>query len=411
VLPQKSKRVLLSERLAFSCVFSISLIFYTLTLAPTVTLEFSGSMITAADFLGVANSPGYPVWTLLAWLFQWMSGFVTYHGHPNPAWGVNFMSAFFGAASCGLVAWIVSHTSRDSNHRFTVSVIGGISAGLLFAFSPFLWSQSVIADMVTLNVFTGLSFLCLVYLGITRREGRYLYPISFLLGIGNLNSPTFILMIPIYAAACLRLGSWKQWPVLIGLVALGLLPLIDIPLASAQNPPINWGYARTPEGFLHQIARGQYEKLMFSNIFSSLYTHHMFAYGEMLLWQFTTPVLLPAIFSVFLLKRKEMRFWSLMLLLAFFMYTAVLTAGMNPSLDIQTLFIGRVLWIPSYSIMAILIGFGLSVLLEFASGQSRFVFCLACLTAILISFAPLTSNFDPEFVKFFGGSEQSWLGE
>ena len=68
--------------------FFASLLLYTLTLAPTVTLEFSGSMITAADHLGVPNPPGYPVWTLLAWLFQCAFGFVTYHGHPNPAWGV-----------------------------------------------------------------------------------------------------------------------------------------------------------------------------------------------------------------------------------------------------------------------------------------------------------------------------------
>jgi len=26
------------------------------------------------------------------------------------------------------------------------------------------------------------------------------------------------------------------------------------------NPPMNWGYARTPEGFFHLITRGQYER-------------------------------------------------------------------------------------------------------------------------------------------------------
>ena len=389
-------------------VFLTSLALYTLTLAPTVTLEYSGSIITAADSLGVPNPPGYPVWTLLAWLFQRVFGFMTYHGHPNPAWGVNFMSAFFGAASCGLVAWIVSRTSRDSGHRFAVSAIGGISAGLLFAFSPFMWSQSVIAEMVTLNVFTILTFLSLVYLGIADRDGRYLYPLSFLLGIGFLNSQTFVLMIPVYAIACLCIGSWKQIPALLGLLILGLLPLIYIPIASAQNPPINWGYARTRAGFMHVITRGQYEKLPFPDVVSLRFAAQMLAYFKLLLLQFTPPILLLAPFFLFFLKHKAL--WLLALLLCLFMYTFVLTAGLNPELDLQTLFIVRVNWIPSYSMMAILIGTGLTQLLALASRSRRFVFCLACVAAILLSFAPLTANFDPEFIKYFGGSEQGWWG-
>lgn len=390
--------------------FFVSLWLYTLTLAPTVTLEFSGSMITAADYLGVPNSPGYPVWTLLAWLFQCVFGFVTYHGQPNPAWGVNFMSAFFGAASCGLVAWLVARTSRDAGHRFAVSAVGGISAGLLFAFSPFMWSQSVVAEMVTLNVCTVVAFLCFVYRGISNRDGRMLYPLSFLLGIGFLNSPTFVLMIPVYGIACFHLATRKQILALLGLIILGLLPIIYIPLAAAQDPPINWGNARTWEGFKHLIHRGQYERLVFSDVFSFRYLDQMRRFGKLLLWQFTTPVLFLAGAAAFLLARKT-RLWTLALALALFMYTFVLTAGLNPELDLQTLFISRIHWIPSYSMIAILIGIGLSVLLDFAGRRGRFVFCLACAAAILISFAPLTSNLDSEFIRCFGGSEQSGLSE
>ena len=392
------------QRSACLFVFAFSLALYTLTLAPTVTLEYSGSMITAAHHLGVPNPPGYPVWTLLAWLFQRVFGFMTYHGHPNPAWGVNFMSAFFGALSCGLVAWIVSRTSRDAGHRFAVSAFGGISAGLLFAFSPFMWSQSVIAEMVTLNVFTILLFLSLAYLGISQRDRRFVYPLSFLLGIGFLNSPTFVLMIPVYLIVCLQIGSWKQIPALLGLILLGLLPMIYLPLAAAQNPPVNWGDARTREGFLHLINRGQYERLTFSDVLSLQYAEQMLAYSKLLLLQFTPPVLLLASFSLFVLKRRTL--WLLALLLCLFMYTFVLTAGLNPELDLQTLFIVRVNWIPSYAVMAILIGFGLTQLLSVVSNRGRSVFWLACAAAVLLSLSPLAANFDPEFVKYFGGSGQ-----
>jgi hypothetical protein len=267
--------------------------------------------------------------------------------------------------------------------------------------------------MVTLNAFTILAFLCLAYLGIAGRDGRYLYPLSFLLGIGFLNSPTFVLMIPIYAVACAQFVSWKRAPGMLGLFALGLLPLLYIPLASTQNPPINWGYARTLEGFLRQITRGQYERLTFVGVFnpSAGFLDQMAAYARLLAWQFSGPVLILSIAAPTLLKAREQRVWLLLIFLTCLLYSIALTIGMNPDADIQTLFIGRVQWIPSYSLMAILIGFGLIGLLDFASRRSRSVFYLACLTAILLSFAPLTANLDPEFVKYFGGSEQGWLGE
>ena len=45
----------------------------------------------------------------------------------------------------------------------------------------------------------------------------------------------------------------------------GFSCFVLIPLAAWTNPPINWGYAATREGFLHLITRGQYEKLQPAN--------------------------------------------------------------------------------------------------------------------------------------------------
>ena len=33
-----------------------------------------------------------------------------------------------------------------------------------------------------------------------------------------------------------------------------------MPIASMTNPPMNWGYPRTKEGFFHALTRGQYDK-------------------------------------------------------------------------------------------------------------------------------------------------------
>ena len=393
-----------SSRAAFWAVFGLSLATYILTLAPTVTLEFSGSMVTAADQLGVANPPGYPIWTLLAWFFQKVFGFLRYHGAPNPAWGVNFMSAFFGALSCGLAAWLVARVGRDRADRPTASLVGGILAGAALAFSPFLWSQSVVAEMVSLNVFSVMAFLALAYLGVSTGNGRFLYPLSALVGIGVLNSPTFVVLLPLYLALCLHLGRWRQIPALLGWFLLGFLPVVYLPIASAQNPPINWGYARTWEGFVHLVTRGQYERIVFAPL--SALPGQLGSYARLLALQFPLPLIALALPSAVLLRSRQSRPWLLMLLLAFLMYSLVLTWGANPHPDRQTLFFVRVLWIPSYAILALLIGLGATVGLDFVSRRGRRAFAPAAVAVLLMSGAPLAAHFDPAFVRAFGGSGQ-----
>ncbi len=92
------------DLLAFFPVFALSLGVYTAGLPPSITLEDAGELVVAADYLGVPHPPGYPLWTLLAWFFQWILHPLRFHGQPNPAWAVAFASSVFGALACGLVA-------------------------------------------------------------------------------------------------------------------------------------------------------------------------------------------------------------------------------------------------------------------------------------------------------------------
>jgi hypothetical protein len=48
------------------------------------------------------------------------------------------------------------------------------------------------------------------------------------------------------------------WPKLLAAVAVGLLPYLYLPVASSTNPPMNWGYTQTREGFFYSINRSQY---------------------------------------------------------------------------------------------------------------------------------------------------------
>jgi len=57
------------------------------------------------------------------------------------------------------------------------------------------------------------------------------------------------------------LSHWKIVSVSLLLFLLGLSACFWLALTSMSNPPDNWGYPRTVEGFTHVISRGQYEHL------------------------------------------------------------------------------------------------------------------------------------------------------
>jgi hypothetical protein len=72
-------------------------------------------------------------------------------------------------------------------------------------------------------------------------------------------------------------SEWKTILICGGLFLLGLAVYFYPPIASMTNPPVNWAYPRTVEGFSHLITRGQYDECMrqttlyaFSNRFACI---------------------------------------------------------------------------------------------------------------------------------------------
>jgi len=446
---------------------------YLYSLPPSITLEDAGELAVAADYLGVPHPPGYPIWTFLAWFFQWIFHSVRYQGYPNPAWAIALMSAFFGALACGLVAvcirklctipagaseveskplipelkaeilgagiglglcslilvtgsfgnillnvfifcfivlitlqslrnpekcfswqpafpssgtlghgllgslvailsWITAWywlITPEFGLLFPIAFVGtlglvllsaifryllqkafqkeslasdikgsgmdvilAIAGGLLLAFTPMMWSQSVIVEVYTLNAFFLSCLLVLTLWYIQNPQDRTLYLTAFLfaLGLTNHQSLLFLLFFLIAGLAAaqnkrllkdglclLTLGaiglclvkakqyhdlgdsdanrffllltipftlyfigllftggglfkSWKQLGILLLLGLLGLSFHLYMPLASEQNPPMNWGNARTKEGFMHMLTRGQYAKFSVADNFKQI---------------------------------------------------------------------------------------------------------------------------------------------
>ena len=469
---------------AFGVAFAVSLAVYTLTLQPTVGLEDSGELIVASDYLGVPHPPGYPIWSLLTWAFQWVFHGVTYHGCPNPAWAVNFFSAFAGALACGILALLVSRSGMDllRGLKKETSVLGeqteslfcataGIAAGLLLAFSQGMWSQSVIAEVYSLNILFQTAVLLFLYRWMVEPENpKPLFLMVFIFGLGLTNHQTLMFMglaialaillrnirlfrdfsvvgmFYVLMVACNKFGpaewGWVQGPAhaafwfwiayaliipVLGLflpngktvcatyllMFLGLSFYLYMPFASEQNPPINWGYPRAWEGFIHAITRGQYEKVTLSDVFSFRFVQQILAYLHDLRSQFLGPTALLAVLPFFFIVRvgRRNRDWLFTTLLAFIGVGILFIILQNPKVDLQTLFIARVQYIQSHAIYAIWIGYGLLLLmawLEALVENNALTRRVGTLLVFLLPFSLVWKNYySAEQEKVVGGSEQN----
>ncbi|MDD5483115.1 MAG: DUF2723 domain-containing protein [Kiritimatiellae bacterium] len=476
----------INDWLAFAVAFAIALFVFAWTLAPTVTLEDSGELVVAADYLGVPHPPGYPIWTMLAWLFQAIFGFMRYYGQPNPAWGVNFMSAFFGALLAGNVALLISRSGLDmlqfrrheenqpsTGNEKIISWASGVSAGLLLAFCPYIWSQAVIAEVYTLNAFLHVLIMTLLYAWMRRpKSSRILYWMAFTFGVTFTNCQPVILLVPaiilvlfatdrklcrdcvaggliivgafilfsiflpqyavrpfepkerwIFIAALMLVApgvmfvftrelftEWRRVLAMALCAGLGISLFVYLPIASEFNPPMNWGYPRTWEGFKHAVTRGQYQAL--SPAFKPLdFIKQSYEFFSQLEDQFPFPIAFLAIVPVFYFRYIWRRNWAWLSgsIIAFAFMGPGMMVILNPPHDVQSLFIAEVQFVQSTSVYAIWLGYGLLFALAFL--ESVFSRKMMLIGAIAITLLlPLSliwqNRYDDKIINSTGGNEQ-----
>lgn len=165
---------------------------YVLTLGPSVGLEDSGELATAAASLGVPHPPGYPFWTFCSWVFCKLFGWVSYMGHPSPAWCVSLCSAVFGALAAGCTAMLICRSARDfiASEDSSVGVLsfaGGVAGALTFALSPVEWSQSTIVEIYSLNALFLMGVFLLSYRWMAKPSNKILWTTAFVFGLGLTN--------------------------------------------------------------------------------------------------------------------------------------------------------------------------------------------------------------------------------
>ena len=184
---------------------------YFFTLGPSVGLEDSGELATAGAHLGVPHF----FCLLFCKAFSW----VTYMGHPTPAWCISLFSATAGAFAAGFTAMLICRSGRDFLGGGTdggygapaplpkdgltglgtpeplpregvnewLCFGGGVAGALTFALSPVEWSQSTIVEIYSLNAFFLMWVFLLSYRWMRKPSDFILWFTAFVFGLGLTN--------------------------------------------------------------------------------------------------------------------------------------------------------------------------------------------------------------------------------
>ena len=317
-----------------------------------------------------------------------------------------------------------------------ISGVCAFAAGLLLGFNGFMWSQAVIVEVYTFSVLSFMGVLvCLMRWMHAPWDRKYLYWAFFLFGIcinnhqslvvaaigleiaiavanprlgrdlflGNsvvfilglllkrngvitafdANPPLFVIYILIgigslgaFLWLCGKtrevLTQWKPALWMLLAFAAGLSFYLYMPISSATNPPMNWGYPRTWEGFLHAFTRGQYEQ---PNPMTSpiSFAQQAWLYVKALGQEFNPIVSLAALAPLGFFARMQRRekAWLAGLAGIFFCLAFILMILLNPPPDRQSQELNRVFFLPSHALVGLWAGYGLSLIAALLATQYR----------------------------------------
>ena len=132
------------------------------------------------------------------------------------------------------------------------------------------------------------------------------------------------------------LTEWKTILIVALVWFAGAAFYFYMPIASMTNPPLNWGYPRTAEGFWHALTRGQYDKTNPTTDLGRFFSQ-IGMYLEGAVEEFNFVYLLVALIPFLFFQRlqKRERAWLIGLTAIYLCLAVLLLILLNPSTDRQ----------------------------------------------------------------------------
>jgi len=275
---------------------------YLFTMAPSVVQIDSGELAAVQSTLGIAHPTGYPLFTIVGYLFSLI---------PFPftkIFQMNLLASIFCSASVGVFVYTVKLmldnlglfnpkenvkkqkvkkikkkdkskkkivTANDNVIPDNVKYLSAVFGGLILAFSKTFWFQSTSVEVYSLHLLLItliILFLLKAFISSVSNDKIFQWIIfAFFLALGFTNHMTTLLILPgVTYFYFLRYGLNSSSLKRVGLMILFFIPVLIIlysylPIRASQSPLLNWGNPIDLERILQHISGKQYQVWLFSS--------------------------------------------------------------------------------------------------------------------------------------------------
>lgn len=312
--------------------------------APTVWWGDNAEYATMPYLSGVLHPPGYNIYLFVGKIFSFIPiGDIGFRG--------NLMSVFFGALTVPLLFLLIYELTKN---RFS-SVIGSLFFGFSFTF----WSQAILPEVHTFNMFFVVVLLFIIFEWEKYRKKEYLYIFTLLYSLSLSAHITNILFFPafLYFIFVQDFKTFKKkLHILIILFLIGLTPFLwtAISVNNFTPPPMATNYfgstvfPNTTENFIRYVTVSEFNPLKPGFGISDLVAR-WFSYTKIIQGNFAVIGVIIGIIGIWELF-KERRKTAIMLIL---MYLGNLLYFLNhPASQMFSLYMS------SFLIFSIWIGLG-----------------------------------------------------
>lgn len=283
----------------------ITFFIYLFTLAPSVIQIDTGELAAVQALLGIAHPTGYPIFTIVGFLFSKI---------PLPfsiIYKLNILAAIW--CSLGVMFFILSaRLVLDNLNSFQklkivqlkiskkkkikgqkeepkkvdatttdipeiTKILSTLAGGFILAFNKTFWVQSTSVEVYSLHIFLIMLiiyFLLKAFLTVEKQNFAWLF-VAIALTFGFANHMTTLLILPGIAYLFFMKNKFNKGAfVQIGKMLLIFFPLLIffysyLPIRAAQNPLLNWGNPIDMERILRHISGKQYQVWLFSSMDSA----------------------------------------------------------------------------------------------------------------------------------------------
>lgn len=277
-------------------------IIYLFTLAPSVVQIDSGELTAVQATLGIAHPTGYPLFTMIGYLFSLIS--LPF----SKIFQLNILAAIYCSIGVGVFTYTIKYCldnilvfrkknlSKESakkekkkskeqstekqieipeNFKLITAVFGGLS----LAFSRTFWFQSTSVEvyslhllLITLIIF----FLLKAYVKSFENDKLSNWLLfAFFLALGFTNHLTTLMILPgtaylYFSRYKFNSASFKKLALMITLFILVLIAIYSyLPLRASQNPILNWGNPIDWERIYRHVTGRQYQVWLFTSFDSA----------------------------------------------------------------------------------------------------------------------------------------------